>query len=70
MTRTFTASVKNSDGSSSSVPVQWISRDPTKLTVNLTSGLATAVDTTASGTYLIATAGGWRSDSALVKVKP
>ncbi len=71
-TRTFAASVKNNDGSASALTVRWTSRNPVKLTIDSVSGLATAVsvDSTGVGIYVIATVGGWRSDSALVKVKP
>lgn len=65
----FTATVKNSDGSTSSAAVRWFSRNVAKVTIDSLSGLATAVDTT-SGVYVVATVSGWRSDSAKVRVKP
>jgi Dockerin type I domain/WD40-like Beta Propeller Repeat len=68
-TQQFTATVTNNDGSTSAAAVTWISRDPTKLSLT-TGGLVSAVDTTAAGRYIVATAGGWRSDSVLVTVIP
>jgi hypothetical protein len=67
-TQQFTATVSNSDGSAGSAPITWSSTNTLKVTINA-SGLATAIDTT-TGTYVVATAGGWRSDSVLVTVIP
>jgi Tol biopolymer transport system component len=63
------ATVTNNDGSSSTATARWISRNPSRVMVDSLSGIVTAADTT-SGVYVIATVGGWRSDSALVRVSP
>lgn len=69
-TQQFTSTVKNNDGSSSSAAVQWISREPLKVSVDAT-GLVTALDTTLNRRVaVLATVGGWRSDSAFVRVNP
>ena len=54
-------------------PLRWISRDPAVVTVT-PSGARTAdvvAQTQASGTttYVVATAGGWRTDSVLVTIQ-
>jgi hypothetical protein len=67
-TQQFTASVKNNDGSTSSAPVTWSSSNTLRISVNA-AGLATLADTT-TGTYVKASAGGWRADSVLVVVIP
>ncbi|HXV85519.1 MAG TPA: hypothetical protein VD793_02415 [Gemmatimonadales bacterium] len=67
-TGNLTATVVNSDGSPAAVPVTWLSRNETLITVDA-AGLVTALDTT-SGVYVVATVGGWRSDSALVRSSP
>jgi hypothetical protein len=68
-TGTLAAAVRNNDGSPSGATVTWISRAPAVVTVDQ-AGLVTASDTTSVGVFVVATVGGWRSDSALVRVSP
>ena len=67
-----TAAVKNSDNSdNTTILLDWISSDPTKVSVTPT-GLQTAdITGLGTGTYsVVVTAGGWRSDTIQVTVNP
>jgi hypothetical protein len=69
----LTATVTNSDLTvNATVPLRWISRDPTIATVAPT-GTRTAdvsgVGTSGQSTWIVVTAGGWRSDSSQVTVQ-
>jgi hypothetical protein len=68
-TQQLTATVLNSDASpNTTAPVTWASRNTSIVTVNGT-GLASAGASNGSA-YIVATVGGWRSDSTLVTVQP
>jgi TolB protein len=63
----LSATVTNSDGSTNTTAkLEWISRDTALATVN-SDGWVTGV--AAGDVYIVATTGGWRSDSALVTVQ-
>jgi len=65
-TKTFTASIVTDAGTSgSAIPITWVVRDPSLLSVTAT-GVVTSLKKGASS-YVVATAGG-KSDSALVEV--
>ena len=66
----FSATVTNSDASTDTAAVlTWISRNPSVATVAATGTRAANATAVATGsTYIVVTAGGWRSDSALVTV--
>lgn len=71
---TATATVTNSDASiNPDVPLSWISRDGAIAAVDPTgprTAVITGVGTTGQSTYVVVSAGGWRSDSVLVTVIP
>lgn len=63
---TLAATVRNSDGSASSAVITWRSRNLAIATVDSVTGVVIAADS--GDVYIVGTAGGWRSDSALVSV--
>jgi len=66
-TSTLTATVLNSDASTNlTAVITWRTRDAAIATVDSVTGLVTAADS--GDVYIVGTAGGWRSDSALVSV--
>lgn len=68
LTITLSAAVTNSDNSSNvTVPVTWISRNPSVASVDSTGTVLGLL--AGNSTYIVATTRGWRSDSALVVVQ-
>jgi hypothetical protein len=70
---TLTAAVTNSDlSTNATVPLRWTSRDPAVATVAATGARTadvSAAGTSGQSTWIVVTAGGWRSDSAQVTVQ-